>query len=137
VNRPKGGGVGYGSTVLAEVNAESLYREIETLRRYPETRCHCERALFASEATSSQRLLRPFGPTQKLTVIASAPKGREAISVQVRDCFVGLLRRPPRNDNKVSGFTHIAARRYGVLAMTASEFLGLGISPPGGTPQTI
>jgi hypothetical protein len=44
--------------------------------------------------------------------------GREAISVQVRDCFVGLLRRPPRNDNKVSGFTHIAARRYGVLAMT-------------------
>jgi hypothetical protein len=38
--------------------------------------------------------------------------------VQVRDCFVGLLRRPPRNDNKVSGFTHIAARRYGVLAMT-------------------
>jgi hypothetical protein len=88
--------------------------------------CAADTGRQRSDPSAAKRLLRRWGQralraTQKLTVIASAPKGREAISVQVRDCFVGLLRRPPRNDNKVSGFTHIAARRYGVLVMTEAR----------------
>jgi hypothetical protein len=93
--------------------------------------CHCEGAKHPKQSPLSKgdcfAALR--AATQKLTVIASAPKGREAISVQVRDCFVGLLRRPPRNDNKVSGFTHIAARRYGVLAMTVDSHAFAKVGP--------